>query len=480
MRDHPFWKTICIPLIFPLYLVASASCASSVEFDGPAECIPIVGSMTAWRIVAVGGANDGGWELTLLLLDDAVRDYVENGRDSYAGVEGLLRVEYVGPRGIDAPSGSSTTTTDVVIAFGPPTTTTAEVVVAARNAGEDAPGPPAGLTASLASLLVVIVVAAATYAALRRRGGRRGSGGAGSAREGGGRSVGSIGAGAPEKAMPRLIDDEDPTTPAATTMSLSIDQPADALLLPPACARSDGGTLAQSVASAGSTKSDLVLEEDVAPSPSAEPPILKRDDECSLTHALLLPPAYARSDYDTVDVEEGRRDDDDEDGGTLAQFASASGKSNLVRGEDVSPLPSAEPPILARYDECSPTTDSPPAAGEEARRREASTAPSIEHPSYPPSPGDWVPDSRGPSFDDDNVAPMSPMSARMSSIGSSDGGNFSELDTGGISFSFDDDVAQSSSAREDEENDPDRMKGNGSPEVIVARDTARPVSGAWV
>ena len=86
--------------------------------------------------------------------------------------------------------------------------------------------------------------------------------------------------------MPPLVDIDDRTMPAAMTMS------PHALLLPPAYARIDdydtaevegggGGNdmLGQSVASVGSTKSELIPEEDATPSPSAESTILARDDE---------------------------------------------------------------------------------------------------------------------------------------------------------------------------------------------------------
>ena len=362
-------------------------------------CTPIVGSMTAWRIV--DGAAVGTDEQ---VLHDAVRDYVENERDSYADVYGLLRVEYVGPRGIiDNPS-------DVVVA---------------PNANEDASGTPVGLMASLAAIASLLVVVAAMYAARRRR----------ASREGADRSVGRGGDGAPEeKAMPPLVDDDDRTMPAATTMSLSMSHSID--LLPP--------------------------------------------------HALLLPPAYARSDDEaSADVEGGGWDED-----MLGRSVASAGstKSELVPEEDAAPpSPPAEPPILARDDECPPTAAASPtaAAGGEAWRREASATDSIDRPSS--SPGDWVPDSRGPSFEEDNdddVAPMSPMAAgeddrsRTRSTGSSSEGDISELvrlpslDTRDDSLSFDDSVVP--------ENDINRMRDIGSAELMVAGEAAHPVSAAWL
>ena len=311
---------------------SAASCASSVALDVPAACTPIVGSMTAWRIVVVvddGAAVAVGTDEQF--LQDAVRDYVENERDSYADVDGLLRVEYVGPRGgmiIDAPP------SDVVVA-------------AAQNAGEGASGPPVvALAASLAAIASLLVVVAVMYAARRRRGGRRRGGDGAASREGADGSVGCIGSGAPEKAVPRLIDDDDDRTmPAAMTMSLStshsIDLPPDARLLPPAHARSDddddesvdveggGGwdhvTLGQSVASAGGTESEPVPGEDAAPpSPPVGPPILARADE--------RPPAATATGADDSrgpSFEEDNDDDNDDD-----DVAPMSPMSSRAAGDD--------------------------------------------------------------------------------------------------------------------------------------------------
>ena len=303
---------------------SSASCASSVALDVPAACTPIVGSMTAWRIVVDDGAAVVGTDKQF--LQDAVRDYVENERDSYSDVDGLLRVEYVGPRGgvIDAPP------SDVVVA---------------QNAGEDASGPPVvGLAASLAAIASLLVVVAVMYAARRRRAGRRRGGDGAASRGGADGSVGCIGSGAPEKAVPRLIDDDDVRTmPAAMTMSLStshsIDLPPDARLLPPAHARSDddesvdaeggGGwddvTLGQSVASAGGTESEPVPGEDAAPpSPPVGPPILARADE--------RPPAATATGADDSrgpSFEEDNDDDNDDD-----DVAPMSPMSSRAAGDD--------------------------------------------------------------------------------------------------------------------------------------------------
>lgn len=307
---------------------SSASCASSVALDVPAACTPIVGSMTAWRIVVVvddGAAVAVGTDEQF--LQDAVRDYVENERDSYADVDGLLRVEYVGPRGgviIDAPPSD---------------------VAAAQNAGEGASGPPVvALAASLAAIASLLVVVAVMYAARRRRGGRRRGGDGAASREGADGSVGCIGSGAPEKAVPRLIDDDDDRTmPAAMTMSLStshsIDLPPDARLLPPAHARSDddddesvdveggGGwdhvTLGQSVASAGGTESEPVPGEDAAPpSPPVGPPILARADE--------RPPAPAATATGADDSRGPSFEEDNDDG----DVAPMSPMSSRAAGDD--------------------------------------------------------------------------------------------------------------------------------------------------
>ena len=97
--------------------------------------------------------------------------------------------------------------------------------------------------------------------------------------------------------------------------------------------------------------------------------------------------------------------------------------------------------------------------------------------------------------DYDDVAPASPMSASAAgeddrsrttgSTGSSNESDFSELETGDMSLSFDDGVAPSSFDKDDEENDRNRlrdirMRGIGSADLTAAGDAARPVSAAWV
>ena len=101
-------------------------------------------------------------------------------------------------------------------------------------------------------------------------------------------------------------------------------------------------------------------------------------------------------------------------------------------------------------------------------------------------------DSRGPSFEgdnDDDVAPMSPMSSRAAgdddrsrttrSTGSSNEGDVSELEispslntTRDNSLSFDASVMS--------ENDRNRMRDIGSAELMASGEAARPVSAAWL
>ena len=78
----------------PFFPHTPASCSSSID----AACTPITGSMTAWWIAAAS-SFDLDREGSTTLLREAVRRYVEDERGSYADVYGLLRAEYVGPRG---------------------------------------------------------------------------------------------------------------------------------------------------------------------------------------------------------------------------------------------------------------------------------------------------------------------------------------------------------------------------------------------
>ena len=202
----------------------------------------------------------------------------------------------------------------------------------------------------------------------------------------------------------------------------------------------------------------------------------RRDDDVAVAVAFrrpppdarLLPPAHARSDDDdeSVDVEGGGGGWDD---ATLGRSVASAGgtESALVLPEDAaaappSPLP-GEHPILA----------------DDGERPPAATATGAD-------------DSRGPSFEgdnDDDVAPMSPMSSRAAgdddrsrttrSTGSSNEGDISELEispslntTRDDSLSFDDSVMS--------ENDRNRMRDIGSAELMASGEAARPVSAAWL
>lgn len=84
------------PPYFPLLFTIcyQASCRTSALLDEPANCKPIVGSMTAYITGPVNTFKTSE-------VYNAVRDYIVNEQESYAVIEDLLHVKFTGARGAE-------------------------------------------------------------------------------------------------------------------------------------------------------------------------------------------------------------------------------------------------------------------------------------------------------------------------------------------------------------------------------------------